>query len=193
MRHGEIEAHDAMHRKHQRRGQTRPAAGTSSCSAANGSPTRASPARRCRRGPASSVGRERSRNVARSGIRPDVPEEQRNGEVRRNREHIPHERAAQLRPQAHRVRVRHDPVEDPRAAQVQQRKHPRAGDGEKRHRLREAVDGVAPLLEDQQQDGRDERARVADADPPDEVDDGEPPRHRDVDAPDADALCRTGR
>ncbi len=40
----------------------------------------------------------------------------------------------------------------------------------------------------QQQDGRDQRAGVADADPPHEVDDGEAPGHRDVDAPDADAL-----
>ena len=40
----------------------------------------------------------------------------------------------------------------------------------------------------QQQDRRDQRAGVADADPPDEVDDGEAPGDRDVDAPDADAL-----
>ena len=40
----------------------------------------------------------------------------------------------------------------------------------------------------QQQDRRDQRAGVADADPPDEVDDVEAPADRDVDAPDADAL-----
>ena len=40
----------------------------------------------------------------------------------------------------------------------------------------------------QQQDGRDQRAGVADADPPDEVDDVEAPADRDVVAPDADAL-----
>ena len=39
----------------------------------------------------------------------------------------------------------------------------------------------------QQQDGGDQRAGVADADPPDEVDDREAPADRDVDAPDADA------
>ena len=65
---------------------------------------------------------------------------------------------------------------------------PGAGDGEQRHRLGEAVDRGAPLLVEQQQDGRDQRAGVADADPPDEVDDREAPADRDVDAPDADAL-----
>ena len=40
----------------------------------------------------------------------------------------------------------------------------------------------------QQQDRGDQRAGVADADPPDEVDDREAPADRDVDAPDPDAL-----
>ena len=69
-----------------------------------------------------------------------------------------------------------------------QRKHAGAGDGEQRHRLGEAVDRRAPFLVQQQQDRRDQRAGVADADPPDEVDDREAPGHRHVDAPDADAL-----
>ena len=62
-----------------------------------------------------------------------------------------------------------------------------AGDREERHRLGEAVDRRAPLLPEQKQDGGDERAGVADADPPDEIDDREAPADRDVDAPDADA------
>ena len=37
------------------------------------------------------------------------------------------------------------------------------------------------------QDGRNQRASMADTDPPDEVDDGKTPRHRDINAPDADA------
>ena len=88
----------------------------------------------------------------------------------------------------HRVRIGEQPVEEPRPAQVQQREQPGAGDGEQRHRLGEAVDRRAPLLLQQQQDRRDQRAGVADADPPDEVDDREAPGDRDVDAPDADAL-----
>jgi hypothetical protein len=39
-----------------------------------------------------------------------------------------------------------------------------------------------------QEDGRDQRARVADADPPDEVDDVEAPAHGDVGPPQPDAL-----
>ena len=70
---------------------------------------------------------------------------------------------------------------------------PGAGDGEQRHRLGEAVDRRAPRLPEQQQDRRDQRAGVADADPPDEVDDVEGPADRDVVAPDADALRRPGR
>ena len=54
-------------------------------------------------------------------------------------------------------------------------------------RLGEAIDRGAPLLAQEQQDGRDQRAGVADADPPDEVDDVEAPAHRLVVAPDADA------
>ena len=68
---------------------------------------------------------------------------------------------------------------------MQQRKHPGADHGEERHRLGEAVDGRAPFLEQQQQDGGDERAGMADADPPDEVGDGKAPGDRDVDAPNA--------
>ena len=71
--------------------------------------------------------------------------------------------------------IREQPVEEPRPAQVQQREQAGAGDGEERHRLGEAVDRRPPLLVQQQQDRRDQRAGVADADPPDEVDDGEAP------------------
>jgi hypothetical protein len=60
--------------------------------------------------------------------------------------------------------------------------------GEDGHRLGKAVDRVAPLLLEEQQNGGDQRAGVADTDPPDEVDDGEAPRAGNGDAPDADAL-----
>ncbi len=79
------------------------------------------------------------------------------------------------------------PVDEPRPADVEHRIQAGAGDGEERHRLGEAVDRGAPLLAQQQQDGGDQRAGVADADPPDEVDDVEAPADGDVDAPDADA------
>ena len=71
-----------------------------------------------------------------------------------------------------------------------QREQQRADDREQRHRLGEAVDRRAPLLLEQQQDRGDQRAGVADTDPPDEVDDAERPADRDVVPPDADALVQ---
>ena len=122
------------------------------------------------------------------GDQPHEPEQQRDRRVGRDREHVPDQRALEVRPDAHRVRVRHQPVgADPGPAHVQDREHPGAGHREQRHRLGEAVDRGAPLLAQQQQDRRDQRAGVADADPPDEVDDREAPADGDVDAPDPDA------
>ena len=63
-----------------------------------------------------------------------------------------------------------------------------AHDGEDRHRLGGAVDRRAPLLAEQEEDRRDQRAGVADADPEDEVDDRPAPADRVVQAPDADAF-----
>ena len=131
----------------------------------------------------------RSRSVARSGIRPMYQNSSRHRGVGADREHVPDQRAAELRPDAHRVRIRQQPVgRQPRPAGVDQREHQRAGDREERHRFGEAVDRRPPVLLEQQQDRRDQRAGVADADPPDEVDDVERPADRDVVAPDADAL-----
>ena len=70
---------------------------------------------------------------------------------------------------------------------MDQREEAGAGYCEQRHRLGEAVDRGAPVLSEQQEDRGDERAGVANADPPDEVDDGEGPADRDVDSPDAHA------
>ena len=121
------------------------------------------------------------------GDEPDVPEHQRDREVGGHREHVPHQRAPELRPERHRVGVRGEPVEELRAAEVEDREDPGAHDREDRHRLGEAVDRLPPLLPEEEQDRRDQRAGVTDADPPDEVGDREPPGDRDVDPPDADA------
>ena len=61
-------------------------------------------------------------------------------------------------------------------------------DREQRHRFRETVDRAAPLLPRQQQHGRDQRAGVADPDPPDVVRDRHAPHNGGVDAPDPDSL-----
>ena len=116
-----------------------------------------------------------------------IPEHGRNRGVSRNREDVPHQRTAELWPHAHAAGIREHPVRQPGTAHVQQRKHAGASHGEQRHGFGETVDRVAPGLLQQQQDGRDQRAGVADTDPPHEVDDGEAPCHRNLNAPDADA------
>jgi hypothetical protein len=63
---------------------------------------------------------------------------------------------------------------------VDQREHAGADYGKDGHGLGEAADGVAPLLLEQQQNCRDERAGVADAYPPNKIDDGESPSDGDV-------------
>ncbi len=72
-----------------------------------------------------------------------------------NREHVPFERAARLRPQPHGVRVGKQPIKQPRTPKVQNRKHAGACDGKQRHRFREAVDRRSPVLFQQKQDCRD--------------------------------------
>ncbi|OPZ06824.1 MAG: hypothetical protein BWZ08_02192 [candidate division BRC1 bacterium ADurb.BinA292] len=121
------------------------------------------------------------------GHQANIPEDERDNAVGGDGEDIPDERAAPLRPEIHRVGVREKPIENLRPAEVEEREHAGAGDGEEGHRLGEAIDGIAPGLLHQEQDCGDQRAGVTDADPPDEIDDGEAPGDRHIDAPDADA------
>src|SRR6267378_2303164 len=118
----------------------------------------------------------------------DEPEHQRNRAVGRNRKHVPDQWAAELRPNSHGAGVRHHVKRHPRSAGVNEREHTRASHGEKRHGFRKTVDGGAPLLIQQKQNRGDERAGVADTDPPDEIDDSKSPADGDVDAPDAGAF-----
>jgi hypothetical protein len=66
--------------------------------------------------------------------------------------------------------------------------HGRANHGEQRHGFGKAVDGIPPGLLEEQKNRRNQRAGVADTDPPDEVDNGKAPRDGDGDAPDAGAF-----
>ena len=188
-RHREVEAHDRVDRQHERRREAGEQQVRLLVARPVHAPSRASPAPACRSTffSAGCVGLVAERRQVRNQA--DEPEHGRNRAVRRDREHVPDQRAAEVRPQRHRVRVREQPVDrQPRTAGVEEREDRRARDGEQRHRLGEAVDRRAPVLPEEQQDRRDQRAGVADADPPDEVDDVERPADRDVVAPDADAL-----
>ena len=117
------------------------------------------------------------------GNESDEPEQKRNGEVGGDREDVPDQRTAKLRPIPHRIGIRKQPIGEPRTSEVEHRKHPRAEHGENGHGFGGAVDGRAPLLMQQQQNRGDQRAGVADPDPPDEIHDGEAPSDGDVYAP----------
>jgi hypothetical protein len=69
---------------------------------------------------------------------------------------------------------------------MQQRKQARARNREQCHRFRESIDAGAPLLFQEQQDRGDQRSRMADSNPPDEVDDWERPANGSGRAPDTD-------
>ena len=184
----EVVAHDGVHREHQRRRQP----GEQEVGDLVVMPV----ARR----PAPSEGKDavdaphppRRRAVAergKVGDEPQVPEEQRGDEVGGNGEHVPHQGALELWPDAVGARVGEEPVDgEPRPPGVQHGEERRLHHREERHRLREPVDAGAPLLLEEEEDGRDQRPGVADADPPDEVDDSEGPADRDVGPPHPDAL-----
>ncbi len=78
------------------------------------------------------------------GNESDEPEQERDCEIGRDREHIPDERAAELWPVVHGVRIREHPISKPRPSGVGEREDTSASHREQRHRLRKAVDGVTP-------------------------------------------------
>ena len=116
----------------------------------------------------------------------DVPEQDRDGSVDTHREDVPEKRAPEVGPHAHLVRDREHPVGDPDAAHVDSRERQGAHDREDGHRLRRAVDRGAPFLAEEEEDCRDERPGVSDADPEDEVRNVPRPADRNVESPDAD-------
>src|SRR6185312_16161805 len=100
---------------------------------------------------------------------------------------VPRERAPELRPNPHRARIWNQPIREPGAAKMQYRKQAGLEEREEGHRLGESIDARTPLLLEEQQERRDERPGVADSDPPNEIRDGEGPRHRNVVSEGADA------
>src|SRR5262245_11378218 len=83
------------------------------------------------------------------GYQSHEPEQQRNSEIRGNREYVPDQRATKLRLDSHGTRIRKKPVGIPRTTQMQQWKQSRAGDGKQSHGLRETIDRLPPLLPQQ--------------------------------------------
>ncbi len=117
----------------------------------------------------------------------DEPEQRRDRAISGNREHVPHQWAAKLWPDPHRVWIGEHPVKQPWATSVQQWKQAGGGNRKERHRFRKTVDRGTPLLTQQQQDGGNQGAGVTNTNPPNKVDDVERPTNGYVVAPDADA------
>ncbi len=102
-RHGEVEAHDGVHREHERGGEPRQdqVADPVVLPVARGAlPTQ----REHAVGDALGLLLGGVPQGGEVGNEPQVPEEQRDGEVGRHREHVPDERALEVRPHAHGVR-----------------------------------------------------------------------------------------
>ncbi len=189
----EVEAHDGVHRDHQRRGEARqqqvghlvvaPVPGRAA-------PAQATERRRCTCAHAAGGAVAQRGQI---GNHAHVPEQRGHRGVGAHREHVPQQRAAEVRPHAQvRVRHREQPVRAPRPAHVEQREDAGAGDREQRHGFGEAVDGGPPALAQQKQDGRDQRAGVADADPENEVGDVPGPADRADCCPTRRCRCRPG-
>ena len=129
----------------------------------------------------------RSRIVARSGIKPTY----------QNRtETVPYTLTAKTSQRRGLLKLGHMPIwlgtgniqprprHVPRGSGEQQRAH----DREDGHRLRRAVDRGAPFLPEEEEDRRDQRPGVPDADPEHEVRDVPRPADGDVESPDANPL-----
>jgi hypothetical protein len=178
--------HDAVHREHQRRrdrGQDHVRALVVLPVAVRAAPAegeRAVDALAPLAGRAITQGRE-------VGDETDEPEEERHREVGADREHVPEKRGLEVRPDAHLVGDGEHVEEEPWPSHVDAGEDERADDREDRHRLGEAVDRGPPLLAEEEEDGRDERPGVPDADPPHEVGDVPGPVDRSAVSPDADA------
>ena len=99
------------------------------------------------------------------GDETDDEEHRADRQVRRDREHVPHQRRLEVRPQVTLVRVRQQEVGEPHAAGVDHREQAGGQHGEDRHRLGRPVDRRPPPRAEQVEHGRDQRAGVADADP----------------------------
>ena len=117
---GEVEAHDGVHGEHQRRRQAREK--QIRRLVAMPVPRRAAPAHR-QHAVNDLLGLVDGAIAKRGQVRnqADEPEQQRNRAVRGDRENVPDERAAELRPEAHRARIREHVIRHPRPPGVDQR------------------------------------------------------------------------
>ena len=105
------------------------------------------------------------------GDHAQVPEDERDREVRADREDVPQQWAAEVRPHLHLVREREHPIGEPGTADMDSRERSGANDGEDGHRFGRPVDTRSPFLAAEKQDGGDQRPGMPDTNPENEVDD----------------------
>ena len=125
-RHGKIEAHNAVHRHHQRCGQPR----QEQVGYLVAMPVARRPAPPHRQHAVDDPAHGALRAVAKRGEvwnETNIPKEQRDGAVGGDGKEVPDQRTAKLRPDIHRIGIWDQPVEKPRAPQVQHGKQPGTG------------------------------------------------------------------
>ncbi len=110
------------------------------------------------------------------------------GQIRVDRDEVPHQRRLEVRPEVAAVRIRHHPVEQPRPPEMDQREERPGNERKRGDRLGAARNRPAPFGLHDAEDRRNERPRVADADPEHERRDVESPERRPVLARHADAV-----
>ena len=183
----EVEGNDRVNREHQRRGE----AGEDEIRhlVVTPLPVRSAPAER--ENAVDVFGHPRLGPVAQGreiGDQAGKPKQDGHGEVSRDREYVPEQRGAEVRPDAVGIRDRCQEPRHPHATYVDAGEDTRAHHRKERHCLRRAVDRRAPLLACEEKDRRDERAGVSDTDPEHEVGNIPRPTIRVVFPPGPDAI-----
>ena len=110
------------------------------------------------------------------------------GEVGIDGKEIPEQWALEIDPEAPLIRVRDHEIELPEPTNVNQGEKSRRQHGEDRHRFGTAVDDVAPFRAEEKEDRRDQRTRMADADPKNKIGDVEAPEIGATQPRDADVI-----
>ena len=119
----------------------------------------------------------RGRVAQRGGVgdQPGEEEQRAHHQVGGDGERVPHQGRAEVDPERALVRVGEDPVSEPRPSEMDDGEESRRRHREHRHRFRDPVHGGAEPGAEEEEDGRDERARVRDSHPEDEVGDQDAP------------------
>ena len=118
---------------------------------------------------------------------PQIPKQNRHSEIGGNREDIPHQRTAKIRPDPVRIWNRRHKPSHPDSADVNSRKNSRTNHGKERHGLGRTINRRTPFLTTKMQNRRDQSSGVTDPDPEDEIGNTPCPANRNIVSPNTDA------